>query len=88
MKLALELSHEELNQLHTSVVVQMWDKKSGGRIRRAWLVEFNEEERKRAAYYYKMFYSWYLVKGTPQSHFFKPGQLQFIERLVNFFGSC
>ena len=87
MRLALELSHEELNQLQTPVVVERWDKKSGGRAKRAWLAEFTEAERQKALYYYRMFYSWYLIKGTPQSHFFKPGQLQFIERLVNFFGT-
>lgn len=86
MRIALSMNHEELVSLQTAVVVEMWDNKSGGRVKRAWLKEFNEEERKKAGTLYKIFYDWYLRKGIPQQKFFFPGTITFIQKLVNFFG--
>lgn len=87
MKLAISLNHGELEALQTPVVVEMWDKRKFGRIKRAWLAEFTEAERKAAAKLYPQFYSWYLVKGLPQHKTFMPGTLNLIRRLVDFFGS-
>jgi len=87
MKLAVELNSAEINALQYPVVVEMWDKAKSGRIRRAFLEEFSPSERQKAAYWYKKFYRWYLVKGTPETAVFKPETLHFVKRLCNFFGT-
>ena len=78
---------KEINAFQYPIVVQMWDKKNSGRIGRAWRKEFNEQERQKAYFWYRRFYKWYLVRGTPEHHWFLPETIQFIERLVNFFGT-
>ena len=89
MELAVELNCDEINALQFPVVVEMWDHRTFGRVKRAYLREFpTKSERQRVAYYYKKFYRWYLIKGTPQTAFFKPEQLRFINRVVNFFGTA
>lgn len=84
----LELDHEELRGLQVGVVVEGWEKRrSCGRIRRAWLASFNENERRKALQYYKLFHLWTMVKGIPQSRFFTSGELQFVYKLTRFFGT-
>ena len=69
------------------VVVEMWDKRKAGRVKRAWLKEFDESEREKAGRWYKKFYDWYLIKGQPQKVLIRPATIKFLQRLVNFFGS-
>ena len=87
MKLAIALDREELNSLYTQVVVEQWNKRTFGKVKRVWLKEFNEKERKKASRLYPMFYDWYLVKGVPQRHIFMPETLTLTKRLVQFFGT-
>ena len=89
---ALELDNQELNDLQTPIIVEMWDKIGGqaacGSKRRAYHKEFNKKERKLISYYHKLFYNWYMVKGTPQKHQFKTMvNIQLIKRAVNFFAT-
>ena len=88
MKIAVELTSDEINAYGFPVVVEGWDKRLGGRVKRAWLKEFPEKaDRDKAIRYYKMFHHWYLVKGTPVKRTFLPDQLVFMQRLCNFFGT-
>lgn len=87
MRLRISLNRDELNALQYPVVVEMWDKKRFGRIKRAYNNEFNENERRKARDLYSLFYTWYLIKGTPENHVFKPETIAFINRLINFFGT-
>ena len=88
MELGLILNHEEIQALQYPVVVEMWDKKNGGRVKRAWLQEFpTEAEREKARYWYLKFYGWYLRTGAPQEISVRPSTLKFLERLINFFGT-
>ena len=87
MNLAIDMEREELNALYTPVVVEQWDKRLGGRIKRAWLKEFSESERQSATRLYKLFYHWYLVKGLPDRYIFRPKALDLTRRLVHFFGT-
>ena len=75
------------------VVVEMWDKVKYGKQKRAFHSEFSEEERRLARKYYNLFYGWYLRTGAPDEHTF-PGNLEsgikklnFVKRLINFFGT-
>lgn len=88
----LELDSQELNDLQFPIIVEMWDKVSGhtacGSKHRAYISTFSEKERKLISYYHKLFYNWYLVKGTPQRHRFKTvGHIELIKRAVNFFAT-
>ena len=86
-RLTMVFSREELVQLNTQVVVEGWDKRLYGSVRRAWLTEFPlQSERQKIANLYKRWYDWYLVKGTPAEHVMNPATLNLTERVVNFFG--
>ena len=87
MHLSYTLDSEELARLQTPIVVEQWDKKNFGRVKRLWLHSFNEADRKRASRLQKLFYQWYLIKGLPQEHTFKPRTVCLIHRLVEFFAS-
>ena len=87
MRLALVLTHDEIAELQTSIVVEGWDKRLSGKVKRQWLKEFTEEERSKAGYLYSLFYVWYLVKGIPQEHIFRSPTIPLIHKLVKFFGT-
>lgn len=87
MNLAIRLNRDELSELSTPVVVEMWDKRLEGRVKRAWVKEFSEKERAKAATLYPLFYRWYLVKGLPEDKIFMPNTLDLVRRLVHFFGT-
>ncbi len=86
---AIEMDNQELNDLQTPIIVEMHDKiRDNGSKKRAYLAEFTEKERKLISYYHKLFYNWYLVKGTPQKHQFKSIQnINLIQRAVHFFAT-
>ncbi len=87
MKLVLELNQQELNNLQTPIIVEMYDKiKESGSKRRAYLKEFNEKERKKISAWYTLAYRWYLKTGTPQRFVFRSVEsVNFVKRVVNFF---
>ena len=87
MKLMIALSREELNNLGFPVVVEGMINGMYGRKKRKFMEEFTMAEYQKARYWYSTFYRWYLVKGTPEYHTFRPETLHFIKRLTNFFGS-
>ena len=89
---ALELDHQDLNDLQYPIIVERWDKVvgmgCGGRERKAYHKKFTEKERKLISYYHKLFYNWYLIKGTPQKHQFKSiTNINLIQQAVNFFAT-
>jgi len=87
MRLSYTLDREELNRLYFPVLVEMYSKKNFGRVKRAYLNEFTERERKVISYYYRLFYRWYLVKGTPRSYTFRKfSTLELVQRAIDFFG--
>lgn len=87
MEMMLKLNKEELNNLQYSVVVEMWDKVQGSMSKRKkYNEEFTEQERETIRRYYKVFYNWYLVKGTPDNTTMSPKTLNILERAINFFG--
>jgi len=85
MKLVTVFERPELVALQTAIVVECWEHKNSGRVKRAWLKEFTEEERAKASKLHKTFYQWHLVKGIPFEHRMTIGTYEFIKRLVNFF---
>jgi len=87
MELAIILNRKEINELQFSVLVEMWDKKSCGKWKRAWIKELDTAERAKAGLWYKRFFSWHLVRGTPEEIRIKPETLIFLKKLIHFFGS-
>ena len=87
MRLALYLSREELSNLGTQILVEMWEKRLFGRVKRAWLKEFTEQERRYLGDIYKVAYRWYLVTGYPDGRTFLPSNLDLVRKGVNFFGT-
>lgn len=70
-----------------AVIVEGWEKRTFGRVKRAWLQTFSEEERATAATYYRTFYDWHLVKGPPDHVALQVKTLNLLQRVSNFFGS-
>jgi hypothetical protein len=89
MRLVMEFSREDLNRLQYPIIVENWEKvKSCGSKKRRWLAEFTEPERKLLSEYYKIFYDWYLRRGTPERFVFRKGStVDLIHRAVAFFAS-
>lgn len=75
------------------VVVEMWHKCKNGKQKRAFHEEFSEKERRLAREYYNLFYGWYLRTGAPDGYTFSGNlesqvkKLNFVKRLINFFGT-
>jgi hypothetical protein len=70
------------------VIVENWERKKGGRVKREWMKQFTETERNLISRYYAKFYRWYLVSGTPKKVVFrKLKTIHTLQRAVNFFAS-
>lgn len=69
------------------IIVEMWDKKKAGRVRKAWEKEFTEAERNKVARYYGKFYRWHLISGTPKRVALRLNTLQLLQRAVHFFAT-
>jgi len=67
------------------VLVEMWEKKKSGRVKRAWLATFTEAEREKIGRYHARFHRWHLVTGTPHHVSCRLATLQLLQRAVNFF---
>jgi hypothetical protein len=70
------------------VIVESWDKKKSGRVKREWLKQFTESERNLVARYYAKFYRWYLVTGAPERVVFRKLEtIHTLQRAAAFFAS-
>jgi len=70
------------------IIVEMWDKRKSGRVKRAWLKEFTESERNLMSRYYAKFYVWYFRTGTPHRVIgCKMKTLDTLRRAVHFFAT-
>lgn len=87
-KIRYELDSDELNNLQYTVVVETMINGLSGKFKREFKKEFTDYDNDlaKARYWYNIFYRWYLVKGTPQSHTFSFETLAFIKKLIAFCG--
>jgi hypothetical protein len=69
------------------VMVEMWEKAKSGRVKRAWLEQFTDAERRTVSRYYARFYRWHLVTGTPHRVSCRMKTFKVLQRAVNFFAS-
>lgn len=76
-----------LRVVNYPVIVEAWDKRTAGRVRRAYLAEFTEAERATLARYYAKFYRWHLVTGTPRRVMLRLATLHLLQRAAAFFGT-
>jgi hypothetical protein len=84
----MELGRDELANLGFPVMVENWEKRKSGRVKRAWLREFNESERRYLSAMYQLFYRWYLVTGTPGHFTFREmAHFELVRRAINFFAT-
>lgn len=85
----IRVPRQELDAMRYAVVVEAWKHvmPMGGK-RRIWLAEFKTGlERNRAAKWYKRFYDWHLVSGTPESFLIQSETINWLKtRLIPFFG--
>ena len=86
-KILIEFTRDEISELGTMVICEMWEKRSYGRIRRAFLEEFSEEERITLSRLYPKIYDWNLRRGIPQGVKMKMATYDLIQRACNFFGT-
>lgn len=70
------------------VIVESWEKRRAGRVKRAYIATFTEGERKTLSKWQGKFYRWYLVTGTPKRVMLRLKTLALLQRAVTFFASC
>jgi len=90
MRLVLEYSREDLDNLQYPIMVESWERVAGagagGKQRREYLLEFNSIERNTLQRYYRKFHRWYLVSGTPEKFVFRKLEtIQLLKRAISFF---
>lgn len=76
-----------LRHVNYPVIVEMWEKRKAGRVRRRWEAEFTPAERNSIARQYAKFYRWHLVTGTPEKVSLQLRTLQLLQRAVAFFAT-
>ncbi len=86
-KIVLEFSRDEVEELGTMVICEMWDKRRYGRVRREFLKTFDEEDRIKLSSIYPKIYKWNLVTGIPDKIRMKMSTYNLINRACNFFGT-
>jgi len=86
--LTCEVTGDELKSMGCGVIVEMWNKKSFGKGKRAWEAEnFTPGEKVAAGDWHRTAYSWEMRRGYPQTFQFKSAKdYLFLQRLCNFFG--
>ena len=84
----LKWTHEEIRNLQTGVVCEMWEKRLHGRIRREYLKAFTLKERDLLRYHYKKIYDWNFRRGIPfDGVVMTLKSYDLIKRAANFFGT-
>ena len=85
----IRFNSDEVASLQTSIVVECKERVLGtGCGKRSFKEAFTDTERRRFPWFYKKFYSWYLVKGIPVSGVVMSGaDWELCKRYVNFFAS-
>ncbi len=80
------LSGEFFKQLVAyPVIVECWDHAKHGRGRRAFEVEFDEDERSTLAGHYDTFRGWHLHRGLPRTVEIPLSDIPLLQRACNFF---
>jgi hypothetical protein len=69
------------------VIVEMWDRRLNGSVRRRYHAEFTEKERATIARYQTKFRRWHLVVGTPRRVMMSMTTLNLLQRAVGFFAT-
>jgi len=89
MKLMPVFSGERFRELvQYPVMVETWEKKDFGRLKRRWVQEFTLTERQQLGKWYAKFYHWYFVSGTPKTVALTSiNTLNLLQRAVAFFAS-
>lgn len=86
MRLLMLFSREEINRTGYPVIVEGWDKRKSGRVRRAYLETFSEEERNSLTRIYPKLYRWYLVTGVEEG-VLSCKTYELIKKAANFFAT-
>jgi len=76
-----------LQAVNYPIIVVGWEKAKSGRVKRAWLKEFTDKERKKIGRYYGRFYKWYLVSGHPKQVACRLDTMNLLKRAVHFFAT-
>jgi hypothetical protein len=69
------------------IIVESWDKKKSGRVKKLWLQQFSDAERKKISGYHARFYRWYLVTGTPERVSVNLTTIELLKKAVHFFAT-
>lgn len=88
MKIQVVFEREDLDAMQYPVLVTCWDRvtETGSR-RRRYHEAFTEAERNTIGRYYRIFYDWYLRRGTPDSHIMHTKTHELLVRAIDFFAS-
>ena len=87
MRIVALFNRDELDAMQYPVIVERWDKKGYGKMKRAYNATFTDRERNKLAGLYHILYRWYLVTGTPAEKQFHPQTVDLIQRAALFFAS-
>ena len=70
-----------------SIIVESWEKKKYGRIKRSYLQKFDEKERQKLTKIAAKLYKWYFISGTPKNVQLSIGTIQLLQKAVDFFAT-
>jgi len=69
------------------IIVEMWQKKRYGRVRKAYRATFTKAERRKLAWWHSKFWNWYICSGTPERVSLQPATIELLQRAVHFFAT-
>lgn len=82
------LSHDLFRkQVCYGVIVECWEHKKAGRVRRLWNEQFTQAEQKLVSKYHTTFRDWVLGKGPPARVAVELKTIELLQRAVNFFAT-
>lgn len=93
MNVTIELNQEEMLKLYPTlsqyqIICECWDKRTYGRVKRAFDKEFSEYSEKKLTEVYTMCYSWMFRYGMPQNFTKRLNdKYELMIKMINFFGA-
>ena len=72
---------------HAHVLVECWDHKRYGRVKRAYLKEFNDSERARLGKLHTRAWVWVMRRGVPDRVVLSAGNYNLLVRAASFFAT-
>lgn len=70
------------------IIVENWEKRLKGRVRREYEQQFTQTERNRLQKWYVKLHRWHLISGVPDTVLLKTSTITLLQKAVHFFATC